>query len=324
MYRNRKRTRPSVGSTVDLQTLGAEIRIYGEIDDPAMRYMNPSIAWHNGELKIAVRKCNFAVERHGKWYLRDGSAYSKTDVMYGDLNPDTLQVSNLEKLTLSKDSPTRILVNGLEDVRLFSRKDGLHAIGFESDRLTPSLHNESAKMAEYLINTKSCTLEYIRTLEKPDPTVVEKNWSPTDTPSKEFDFTYSDSQVYKDGKLIGKPTATQIHGGSQLLLQRDETWLSIVHEKELDPQFDRFSHGVYDKYVYKHYLAWHGKDGIITHLSKPFNFGTHENIEFAAGMAEGHNDFIISFGIRDCKYAIAKIRKDKLISLFGGGSDVRE
>ncbi len=322
MYRNRKRTRPSVVSGVDLQTLGAEIRIYGEIDDPAMRYMNPSIAWHNGELKIAIRKCNFGVERYGKWYLRDGSAYSKTDVIYGDLDPKTLEVSNLEKLELSKDSPTRILVSGLEDVRLFARKNGMYAVGFESDRVTRSLHNKSTAMAEYLI--EGSTLVYCGTLRKPDPTVVEKNWSPTSEHSELFDYTYSDSQVYKDGKLIGKPTATQIHGGSQLLLQKDGTWLSIVHEKELDPQFDRFSHGVYDKYVYKHYLAWHGKDGIITHLSKPFNFGTHENIEFAAGMAEGHNDFIISFGIRDCKYAIAKIRKDKLISLFGGGSDVRE
>lgn len=299
-------------SAIDLQSLGADIRIYGEIEGD-MRLFNPSIAWHQGQLKVAVRSCNFAVERRGKWYLRDGSAYSKTDVLYGDLDPETLQVSNLEKLELSKDSPTVTLLAGLEDVRLFSRGDGMNALGFQSDRLTRSLHNESTSLAEYLI--KDGELKYIRTLKKPNPKTVEKNWSPSDVPSKKFDFVYSDSQTYKDGNLTGEPTTTQIHGGTQLIEQKDG-YLSIVHDKKLDPSFGRLNHRVYDKYVYRHYLARHGKDGIIKQLSKPFNFGTHENIEFASGIVEYEDYLIISLGIRDCKYAIAKVNKEKLLDLF--------
>lgn len=312
----RHNTRSSVGEdAIDLQSIGAELHIFGEIDDPAMRYFNPSIAFHKGELKIAVRSCNFAVQPKGRWYFRDGSAYSRTDVLYGDLNPDTLAVTNLERLKLSKDSPTRILVAGLEDVRLFSRNDGMHAIGFESDRLTRSLHNKSASLAEYLI--KGNELKYIRTLEKPYEKVVEKNWSPTDVPSKKFDFTYSDSQVWKDGKLIGEPTRTEIHGGTQLLKQKDGTFLSLVHEKKPNGLVRyRQMQGVYDKYVYLHYLARHGKDGIITELSKPFRFGTLENIEFAAGMVEHNEHFLVTFGIRDCKYGIMKMLKKNLESLF--------
>lgn len=307
-----RHTRPSVDPAVDLQSLGADLRIYGEIDGD-MRHFNPSIAWHQGKLKIAIRSCNFAVERRGKWYFRDGSAYSKTDVLYGDLEPESLRVSNLEKLELSTDSPIITLLAGLEDVRLFSRKDGMHAIGFESDRLTRSLHNESTSLAEYLI--KDGELKYLRTLKKPDPKTVEKNWSPSDVPSNKFDFIYSDSQVYKDSKLIGEPTTTQIHGGTQLIQQRDG-YISIVHEKKLDPSFGRLNHRVYDKYIYYHYLARHGKDGVIKQLSKSFNFGTHENIEFASGMAEYDGHLLISFGIRDCKFAIAKIKKDNLFNLL--------
>lgn len=315
---------------VDLQELGANLVIYGEIDDPNMRHFNPSIAFHKGELKIAVRSCNFSVQRKGGWSLRDGSAYSKTQVIYGDLDPDTLAVTNLHKLNLSKDSPTRTLVAGLEDVRLFSRKDGMHAIGFESDRLTRHLHNKSTAMAEYVVIGNE--LKYIRTLKKPHKEiVVEKNWSPTDVPSKLFDFAYSDTQAYKDGKLIGIPSKTNIHGGSQLLKQKDGTYLSLVHEKKLDPTisyaYASRSNLIYDKYIYYTYLARHGKDGIITKLSKPFRFGTLENIEFASGMVEysyptgkpGHfheDYFLISLGIRDCKYAIAKINKTKLLSLM--------
>lgn len=301
---------------IDLQSIGAELKIYGEIDDPVYRYMNPSIAWHKGQLKIAIRKCNFAVHPKGKWYFRDGSVYSKTDVIYGDLDPITLSVTNLNKLTLSDDSPTRIKVSGLEDVRLFSRKDGMHAVGFESDRLTASLHNASAAMAEYLI--KGNKLQYLRTLDKPDKRIVEKNWSPTDVPSELFDFTYSDSQVWKDGKIIGGPTKTNIHGGSQLLKQKDG-WLSIVHEKKLDPSMLRIRQGTssstYDKYTYYNYLAKHNEQGLVTELSKPFRFGTLENIEFASGFVEHEGKFIISFGIRDCKIGVLSIDKNKLLEL---------
>lgn len=301
---------------VDIQELGADIRIYGEIDDPAMRDMNPSIAWHRGKLKISLRRCNFAVEPKGRWYFRDGSPYSKTDVILGDLDPDTLQVSNLTKLELSKDSPKDVLIAGLEDVRLFSRKDGLHAVGFQSDRVVRTLHNASASMGEYII--KGNTLQYLRTYEKPYPEIVEKNWCPTDTPTKLFDLTYSDSQAYKDGKLIGEPTKTNIHGGSQLLKQKDGTWLSLTHEKKLDPNMrvHRLNHKIYDKHIYYTYLAEHNEQGIITRLSKGFRFGTHENIEFASGLAEYGDYFIMTAGVRDCKYLICKIEKQKILDLM--------
>ena len=316
----RGNTRPNMAEVrqmIDLQSIGAELMIYGEIDDPAMRYFNPSLAFHNGKLKIAIRSCNFAVVPKGKWYLRDGSAYSKTDVIYGDIDPDTLQVTNLQKLKLSKNSPIQALTAGLEDVRLFSRKDGMHAVGFESDRLTRSLHNASAKMAEYLI--KGNELKYIRTLEKPSDKIAEKNWSPADKPSKDFDFTYSPTQVWKDGKVTGLPYTEGIHGGSQLLKQPDGSYLSIVHEKLLEkPQIRQLRPAglIYDKFLYVHYLAKHNSNGMVVDISKPFRFGTLENIEFASGMVEYDGNFLISLGIRDCKLAICRIDKTKLMGLF--------
>lgn len=310
MYQRSRLVRQLSVPVLDLQEMGAELKIYGEIDDPAMRDFNPSVAWDDGKLKISLRRCNFAVKPKGNFSFRDGSAYSKTDVIYGDLDPDTLQVTNLKKLKLSEDSPTRILVSGLEDVRLFSRKDGMHAIGFESDRITRSLHNASAKMAEFLI--KDDQLQYIRTLDKPSDLIVEKNWSPTDKPSKEFDFTYSPTQTWKDGKVTGKPYTGNIHGGSALIKQKDGTYLSIVHEKTRDMRIGR----VYDANVYYTYLARHDKNGIITHLTPKFRFGTQENIEFASGLVEHDKYFLMTLGIRDCKYAIAKIEKSKLVDLL--------
>lgn len=300
---------------VDLQSIGAEIMTYGEVDDPYMKQFNPSIAWDGSKLKIAIRSCNFGIKPDGHWHFRDGNAYSLTDVLYGDLDPDTLQVSNLVKLGISDDSPIHVKVSGLEDVRLFSRKDGMHAVGFKSDRVARSQHNKTAGMAEFIIKGKE--LKYIRSLEKPKREIdyPEKNWCPTDEPSKEFEFTYSPTQVWKDGKVTGLPYKDNIHGGTQLLKQKDGTYLSLVHEKILDGKHLRTA-GVYDKHVYLHYLARHNKDGMIIELSKPFRFGTLENIEFAGGMVEHNGNLLISLGIRDCKYAIGRISKDKLMELF--------
>lgn len=310
----RTRQRPNSIKPIDLQALGAELRIYGEIDDPNMRYFNPCLEFDSkGNLKIAIRSCNFKVERGGHWSLRDGRAYSVTNVIYGDVDPETMQVSNLKKLELSDNTPTRTKVVGLEDVRLFNRPDGMHAIGYESDRLTHSLHNASASMAEYLI--KDGTLHYIRTLQKPIKEAVEKNWSPTNVPVKEFDFTYSPWQTWKDGKVIGEKYQGQVHGGSQLIQQKDGTFLSIVHEKYADRLYGM----IYDRFKYVTYLAEHNKEGIITRLSQGFDFGTHENIEFASGMVEYKGDFIITLGIRDCKYALCKISKQRLTNLFENG-----
>ena len=320
MYNTRRITQPVKVEALDLQELGAELRIYGEIDDPVYRHFNPSLVWYKDKLKISIRSCNFAVVPKGKWYFRDGRAHSITDVLIGDLDPDTLQVSNLEKYDVSPDSPKEVLLAGVEDVRLYVRKNKLHASGFISDRLTRSLHNASAGMAEYIV--KGNTLKYLKSLQKPSKDVVEKNWCPPDKPSKLFDYTYSDSQAYKDGKLIGKPTRTKIHGGSILLSQPDGTYLSLVHEKKLDtnlprqPRMIRQRTFIYDKYTYYTYLARHDEQGIITHLTKPFRMGTLENIEFAAGLVEYNDDFIISAGVRDCKYLLCKISKGKLIDLL--------
>jgi hypothetical protein len=301
-------TRSGLAPVLDLQELGSTTVIYGEIDDPSMRDFNPSLAWHDDKLWMTIRRCNFAINKSGSWYLRDGNAYSKTDVMIGGVDPDDLDVSYLKKLEL-KGAPTRTLVCGLEDVRLFSRPDGLHAIGYESDRLTKSLHNGSAKMAEYLVQGDE--LVYLRTLDKPNPELPEKNWSPTNIQSKAFDFTYSPTQVWKDGKVIGTPTNSILHGGSQLLKQSDGTYLSLVHDKVADPYIR-----TYNRYKYRTYLARHNKEGIIIELTQPFTFGTHENIEFASGMVEYKDDFLISLGIRDCKYAIVRMNKDKLIDIL--------
>ena len=302
-------SRSGVGEDLaDIQSLGGRLIIYGDINDPMMNYFNPSIEFIGGELKIAIRSCNFTTVRHSDWKFLDGGVYSKTDVVYGDVDPDTLGITNLHKLEL-ENAPVKTQIAGLEDVRLFPRKDGMHAIGFEVDRVTPVEYQKSG-MAEYLIKGKK--LIYLRTLKKPNENIVEKNWMPANVASDSFEFTYSPTQVWTDGEVIGQAYDSEIHGGSQLIKQKDGSYLSIVHNKVRDPQYGM----VYDRFVYITYLARHDENGLITELSKPFRFGTYENIEFASGMVEHGDDLIISLGVRDSKIALARIKKDILVDLL--------
>lgn len=302
-------SRSSVDSGLDLQSLGCRLVVYPDFNTESMPCYNPSIAFHDGELKIAVRQCNFTTLRHKNWTFLDERIYSKSFVLLGTVDPDTLEVFDLQTLKLGIDTPIETRIAGLEDVRLFSRDDGLHAIGFEVDRVTPVYYKKSG-MAEYLI--KGDTLHYKRTLVKPDADRVEKNWQPADVACKNFDFTYSPTEVWKSGKIIGKPYDGEIHGGSQLLLQSDGSYLSLVHKKTPDYRYGR----VYDRFIYVTYLARHNAQGIITEITRPFNFGTHENIEFASGMVEHDGHFIVSLGIRDAKFALARIERHKLLNLL--------
>lgn len=293
---------------VNLQDIGARLVIYGDINNDKMPYFNPSLAWDDDALAISIRSCNFTTIRHGKWTFLDDNIYSRTDVMYGYIDPDTLEIIKLEKLKLDSNTPIQTRIAGLEDVRLYKRGNRMHAIGFEVDRVTPCYYKKSG-MAVYIINNGK--LHYQESLEKPNPDIVEKNWQPTDVQTR-FDFTYSPTQTYQGGQLWGTPYTGNIHGGTQLLRQEDDTYISLVHEKIEDKRFGN----VYDKYVYITYLAVHDELGIITKRSKGFRFGTYENIEFASGMVQHGDDLLISLGIRDAKFAIARIKKSKLMELL--------
>lgn len=293
-----------VGEFIDMNSIldfGARVTIL-EYNDPNFPYYNPSIAWDNDKLKISIRSCNFTVQPDGTWTLADGGTHARTKIMYGDIDPDSLKISNLKELKYADDSPEQILTSGLEDARIFKRKDGMHFMGVRVH--TPNVAEYKPTIAEFLL--KGDTLHHIRTLEKPDPDRAEKNWLPTDVES-DF-FVYSIKEIWKDGQVIGDKYTGNIHGGTQLIKQEDG-YISILHAKNLNPNFRR----VYDKYDYVSYFAEYWPTGYLKRISKPFKLGTGEKIEFASGMVEHGKDLLISFGIRDRRIGIVRIPKQNLM-----------
>lgn len=306
-----------LSSILNLQTIGARVTMMGDINDPVYTYINPSIAFDGkGKLRIVIRSCNFAVEPEGKFYYREGT-YSKSKVLYGYIDPITLEVSGLQELKYCKDTPFHIVNSGLEDARLYWREDGMHFIGAEVDRRPQ--HNYPAQQAEFVYDEQAKELKYLRTMFGESPARAEKNWMPPDVPSKLFEYNYSPTQVIQQGKLSGVRYDGWIHGSSQLLWQpKSKTYIAMLHSKHANPMIVE---KVYDHMIYVHYFAEYNEQGFLQQITAPFTFGLQDNIEFVAGMVEHQGKLIVSLGAGDGRWGIVSIDKNILIKLlkpYGG------
>lgn len=299
-------------SLLNIQDMGARVTVLGDYNDAGYPYYNPSLAYDgSGKLRISIRSCNFTVKPDGKWHFADGGDHALSKVLYGYLDADTLTITELKQLEYGIDTPIETRdISGLEDARIFWRKNGMHFSGVQID--TRAGFGYPAQQAEYVLDNKTGKLEYLHTMRSFSPAQPEKNWLPTDKPGR-FDYSYSPTQVYRNNTIetVGADRYVgDLHGSSQLLWQPESsTYLAVLHIKHLNPLA-----GVkYDNYTYMHFFAEYNQDGLLIKLSKPFTFGTGENIEFASGMVEVGNDMMISFGIRDARLGIARLPKATFI-----------
>lgn len=298
----------------------ARVTVMGDINDPVYAYFNPSIAYDGkGKLRINIRACTFRVEPNGNYDYRDGTDHSKTKNLYGYLDPKTLNITKLKEVTYSSDTPKEItVISGLEDARLFWRDDGMHFIGAQTD--TRPYYRYPPQQAEFVYNEATNELKYLRTMLGESPARGEKNWLPPDVESEQFEFNYSPTQIIdKDRKLVGVRYNGFIHGSSQLLWQpKTKTYLAVLHSKHADPLIVG---KIYDKMLYVHYLAEYNEAGYLIQLSDPFTYGLSDYIEFCGGMVEVGKDLLMSIGIGDGRWGLARLDKAKAISLlkpYGG------
>lgn len=298
------------GGIENLEKMGAEITVLPH-NDKEFPYYNPSIAWHKGKLHINIRSCNYT-HINGRVTL-GRHAHAMTKNMYGTIDPDTLKIDSLTELKYDKNTPEVIRkISGLEDARLFVRDDKLHFLGVEVN--TSERNTTRASMALFRLNGD--TLEYIETLAKPKADRHEKNWGVPDEPSELFDYSYSPTEVWKDGKVIGDRYTGNIHGGTQLIWQPDrKSYLAVVHDIKnvVDPTKNQ---SYWDTRKYIHYFAEYDAFGQLINLSAPFQFQGKMRIEFASGMVEHKDDLLISFGIMDGKPAIARFNKQQALSML--------
>lgn len=193
---------------------------------------------------------------------------------------------------------------GLEDARIVRWDDKLYMIGVRRDLDTSGTGRMEYSEIEILDKTvKEVHRERIPTTND-DNSYCEKNWMPvidmphhfvkwtngTEVVKYDWDTKKTTTVALKEWKNVG---CIDLRGGSQVIPLNDEYRFCLNHETFLTQSPQGRKDG-----VYRHrFIVW-DKDWNIVKVSKRFSFLNAE-IEFAVGMTEHKDNFLITFGFQD-------------------------
>lgn len=256
-----------------------------------------------GNIWISIRSCETNLELFEN--LEHPNHY-RNFLHVGKLDEKTLKVTELKEI--KPEEEYKGFQWGIEDIRLFWREDGLHGVGV----IIPIEEGTyKLRQAEILIDHEAGTFKLLKDLGRPFGH-AEKNWSPTEIPTDAFDYTYSPTQIVKDGEVIGEDNDLFIHNGTPLIPYKDG-WISMGHTV-LAVHGER-TYGTIA-------LHWDTNGKLIEH-SQFFHFnigwreGLKETIEFASGLlwSEGKTgqELLVGLGVKDevtgfCRIPISKLR----------------
>jgi hypothetical protein len=214
-----------------------------------------------------------------------------------------------ELIEFAIESPIE-LKRGVEDARLFWREGGWQITAVILEKHTPY-----ARLWRFSLDLENRVAKFIEAMDGPEPKRVEKNWiAVADGVSEHFDYIYSSTAVYKDGKVVGvkdAPYGHSLRGGSSLLLDEDgESYISVVHRtyghKIYGYNPNTFSMGFDYLRFYTHQFARWDLAGRLIGLSDEFVF-KENGIEYAAGLVRRGDEYVISFGRWDVSTWIARV-----------------
>lgn len=306
---NREPTYPTIkalgGHIVDLRRF-----VYA--DTKEWSATNPSIARDpKGNYVIAIRSSNYVITPTGALHVTTGGMIA-SNVWFAELDKD-FKINNLRKIDVSK-IPTK-LERGLEDPKLFWR-DG----HWQFTAVMLEEHTPRARMAIAHLDKKATKVTEMQTFPGIDYRRPEKNWSTPNEINPNFDFIYGPNATVKDGILTtymsDTPEISALRGNTNLLRLQDKTYLAVCHrmwgeERSIFNPNTFASYRGYDR-EYVHYFCQYSYEGKIIALSKGFHF-FHRGVEFAGGLSETKEDFLISYGSQDVSSHIAFLNKETVL-----------
>lgn len=283
--------------------IGADIKIVPlNLKNGDVHY-NPGLARDDkGNTWVSIRSCIRNIEKF-KGYLHPMSYQNFLHV--GKFNEETFEITDIKEI--KPVDKIEALHWGIEDIRLFWRNDGLHGIGV----ILPIKKNGPlANEAEILIDYGKGTYKIINDFGHPRGH-AEKNWMPPETPSELFDFTYSPTEVVKNGEIITyEQNDLFLHNGTPLI-PYENGYLSIMH----------MVCSIQNERTYANVAVEWNKEGRITHTSQMFHFNVgwreqlKETIEFASALlwSKPNEEILVGLGVKDevagfCKIPISKFK----------------
>lgn len=288
------------------------LRRLADKNDKAWSAFNPSIAYSPEKgYAVAIRSSNYVILEHGELSVTKAGPI-RNRVWFAELDDD-LKLQNLRQIDFSESGHE--MSRGVEDPKLMWRGGRWMFTAVAMERNIPR-----ARYCECDMNDDATGVTEIRIFSGADANRPEKNWMTCAQKPKKFDYIYDGTGIVKDGKIIhwlnDSKELSELRGNTHLLEQADGTYLGVMH-RMIGKAFKMYSptrFATVDAYHknYLHYLVRFDADGRAIEISEEFQFMS-SGIEFAAGIVERGDEFIISFGRDDVSSHLAIIESRRLL-----------
>jgi len=297
---------------------------HSDLKGPALT--NPSIYNDNGKLLLNLRNINYTLYHSEKkkfehhWgplvYIHPENDIRLRTWNYMCEVDSNMRIKKYSKIDTSK-FPDKELWEfvGLEDARIVRWDEKLYICGVRRD--LDEIGTGRMELSEIEI-TESGVKE-INQYRIPTPgnndSYCEKNWMPIlDMPFHFVKWT-NGTEVVKYDINTGKTeqvSVTQwrdlgcidLRGGSQVIRMDDQYRFALNHETYLFKSEQGRKDG-----IYRHrFIVW-DNNWNIAKVSKQFSF-LNADVEFAVGMCEYKNDYLMTFGFQDNAAYLLKVSQD--------------
>jgi hypothetical protein len=287
---------------------------------------NPSIYNDNGRIIVNLRNINYTLYHSEKrkfehqWgplvYIHpENDLRLRTWNILCEMNSD-MSIKSYHHIDTS-NFPDKELWEfvGLEDARLVKWNERLYACGVRRDLETTGIGRmELCEIVMTETGVKQVSQDRIPTPVDPNA-YCEKNWMPildmpfhfvkwtngTEVVRFNPDTHTTDQVVLKEWKDLG---CIDLRGGSQVLPLGTDHHFCLNHETYLTKSDAGRKDG-----IYRHRFVVWDKDWNIVKVSNQFSF-LNASIEFAVGMCEYGEDYLITFGFQDNAAYILRVPQE--------------
>lgn len=300
--------------------LGGSTRQIRRLVDPDIKTwsaFNPSIAYSPTEgYALTIRSSNYVIYLDTGYLEVTNQGEIKNQVWFAELDED-LNLTNLRQVEFANSEYS--LERGVEDAKLFWRDGSWYFTGIMMEKA----HTPAARVALFKYDHKKNLATLVKKYDGPEYAKPEKNWMAPYDVNPNFDYIYGPTAIIKDDTLINRFNPNKklsgLRGNTNLHDLGDGTYLAVVHMlyvKNVTYQSIRtFAVQAGKQKFYTHQFVRYNYSGEILSISPEFQFEIN-GIEFAAGLVEHKDNFVISYGVNDLSSHLATIPKSKVMSLL--------
>ena len=301
------------------EDLGIEIRNLRRLADRNVKTwsaFNPSIACDDrGNYAVALRSSNYVILDHGELSVTTGGPI-RNRVYFAELDSNFKIIDEPRMLDFSAagiDVP-----RGVEDPKLLWRDGRWVFTGVFLERNVPVARNCICYLDEAA--TKVIRVDILPGYETKRP---EKNWMTAANKPKNFDYIYDGNAIVRGNEVIHRlrdnAAISALRGNAHLVELLDGSYLGIMHQLHITKatHFSPTTFGMQENVFkdYHHFFVRFDNNGWAIEISEPFQF-ISRGIEFAAGIAEHEDNYVISFGKNDLSSHLAFIKKDNVMKMM--------